>query len=117
MGSQFNTSSVGYSGVLYEVGTSDGIIDAVYFDFPALWNIPDNVADGNDTIIMEVVALLLNAATNTYNVNEYVVSTLTYNAKNYNEQVRIYTKVPNLYVQKVCLLFSFPSFSPYFSLG
>lgn len=90
------------NGTLYDTN-NDGLSDGVVFYFPAMWNMPDNSLDINDNITLEVVTVVANVPTNSYNVKANSVATLSYNAASYTSSVQMTVLVPTLTINKAAV--------------
>lgn len=79
---------------------NDTSSEKVVFDFPAFWNIPDNYASADDTIVVEIITVVVDATVNRDDLGDYSVTTFTYNNTAYTNNVFTLLLVPNIVITK-----------------
>lgn len=107
VGAQVNVSIMDLSGVLSDKD-SDGVADSITFFFPPMWNIPDNVANTDDQIILEVLTVAANVPSPTFNRGENSRITMDYLAPFKTNLVALTLTYPTFIITKTATRPSYP---------
>lgn len=107
VGAQLNVSILGLNGVLADTD-GDGVSDSITFYFPSMWNSPNNVADDEDKIIVEVITVVANVSAPVFNRVANSKVTMAYQAPFKTNNVALTLTFPTPVITKTASQPTYP---------